>query len=95
MCSNEIFKLIKIYSDLTCAKYGGIQKDDAGCAASCGTCGGDRGSLKPGGESNCCIGDIPLQKVCGPGQVAPCHLVSKGKRILSKSYRAIYKIADI
>ena len=90
MCSNEIFKPIKIYSELTCATYGGVQKGDACCAVSCGTCGGDGCSLKPGGESNCCIGEIPLQQVCGPGQDAPCHLVSKGKRIVSKSNRAIY-----
>ena len=55
--------------------YGGVEnpKGEACCAASCGTCGGSGCSQRPGGKSNCCVGHIPLQQVCGPGQNAPCR----------------------
>ena len=97
MFNNEIFTLIKIYSELPCATYRGVlyAKGDVCCAASCGTCGGDGCGSKPGGGSNCCVGEIPLQQVCGPRQDAPCHLESKGKRLLSKSNSTIYNIRII
>ena len=90
-CNIEIFKLIKIYLEPTCATYGGIKNGNACCAASCGTCGGSDCSTRPGGLSNCCTDGIPSQQVCGPEQDAPCFL-KKSKGMLSKSNRTIYKI---
>ena len=85
MCNNEIFEFIKIYSESTCATYGGVRTGDACCASSCGTCGGalvvSQGTFcgaRPGGFDNCCISGIPSQQVCGPDQDAPCFL-EKGK----------------
>ena len=41
------------------------------CAKKCGKCAGSGCNKRPGGEKNCCAGEIT--KTCGPNQEAPCR----------------------
>ena len=63
-----------------CADYGGIENPSGGtcCPVDCGTCGGSGCSQRPGGATDCCVGNIPEEQVCGDlGQTAPCRLGNK------------------
>ena len=80
-----------MYSETQCASYAGVQdvNGTACCTASCGTCGGIGCDTRPGGQDNCCVGQIT--QLCGSGQDAPCLLI-KSKRFLQKCH---YIVCDI
>ena len=67
-------KLVKTYLENLCAIYRGVQSGNVCCAKTCGICGGEGCGTRPGGNSNCCKSQIPLDKFCGPQNNAPCHL---------------------
>lgn len=51
---------------------GGISRENVCCSASCGVCGGNGCSTRPGGSTGCCMGNIQQRNVsCGDHQ-APC-----------------------
>ena len=56
-----------------CSAYNGIPNPSgsACCAKKCGKCGGSGCHKRPGGQKNCCNGNI--KKTCGPNQKAPCR----------------------
>ena len=67
-----------------CEKAGGIisssgkDKGKACCAKSCGTCGGKQCGKEPGGNANCCTGDIVAENKPCTSNPAPCTIVSYG-----------------
>ena len=81
-----IFKQINIDS---CEPYGGISSGNICCAANCGICGGVGCSDRPGGTENCCTNKIPLETICGAGQMAPCHIKNGKFQMLKQNY-AVY-----
>ena len=75
-----------MYSEHQCTIYNGIQNEpdvigNACCTKACKRCGGPNCDQRPGGQSNCCVGQIIQQ--CGSGQQAPC-LLTRGTHVLPR-----------